>query len=184
MTDFAERYLFSAAAGAMVLLWLFLAMRRAPETPSVPDVVVLRYGAFLKMFAWIIALGIPGLLIWVMMQVPLRSPHGPLIVGGGVLGLAILGGLLLIETARVRIAVTDEGIQSASPWRRERVIPWQQVSKVSFSMLNRWFLVTSIHGTTIRVSVFLKGVREFAARLKQRLPPERYAGAERGFTMI
>src|SRR5688500_11539179 len=110
----------------MVFVWLFLVIRRPPAPPT-SDAVVLRYGGLLRMLAWLSALGIPALLIWVMAYLPLRPPNGVMVVGAGMLVFGVIGGLLLIETSRVRIIITDEGIHGFSPWRGERVIPWKQV---------------------------------------------------------
>jgi len=168
----------------MAFIWLFLTVVRPREPEVSAGTLLMRYGLGLRAIAWVIALGIPMLLVWVMGSVPLRPPNGVWIVGGGMVAAGVVGGLLLIETARVRIAVNSEGVRASGPWRKERMIEWGRVAEVSFSTLNRWFVVTSITGETIRVSVFLRGIRDFVRAVQERVPQDKRVHAERGFRML
>lgn len=179
-----ERALISAAGIALFLGWLFLAARRPVLPQPGTGAIFLRYSTPLRVFAWLTALGIPALLVGVMIYLPLRDPNAPFLAGSLMLSFGLIGGLLLLETERTRITLTEEGIHSVSPWRGVREFPWKQVGDVSFSILNRWFILTDLQGQKIRVSCFLVGIRTFVAKLKEHVPPEKYVRAQRGFGMI
>lgn len=179
-----ERALITAGGILLFLGWLFLAARRPALPQPGTDAIHLRYSTPLRVFAWVTALGIPALLVVVMVYLPLRRPFNPWSAGALLLAFGILGGLLLLETEKVCISLTDQGIRGTSPWRGPREFPWNQVQDVSYSLLNRWFVLTSLQGQKIRVSCFLVGIRTFVAKLKQHVPPEKYVRAERGFGMI
>lgn len=181
--DNAERTLSIAAAILLFVVWLYLS--RPTTTLSVKQGdTLLRYSVFLRVVAWVLALVPLTLLVWIMGTFRFQSPERAALVAGGLLSLSVLSGLLLLEAARVRIVLSKEGITSESPWRRVRTIPWNQVVDVSFSALNRWFIVRSVQGEVIRVSVFLNQLDEFIAKVKQHLPAERYTLATRGFKMM
>jgi hypothetical protein len=175
-----ERALVTAGAGALLLCWLFLALR-GPALAAPAGGVVLRYRSFLRVFAWVVALGIPALVIFLMVRVPVRDTADPWWAGALMLGFGVLDGLLLLETERTEVALSEQGIKGVSPWRGQREFSWGQVGEVSFSGLNRWFVVRDLHGSAIRVSLFMDDVRRFVAEVKKHVPADKYVRAQRGF---
>lgn len=176
----SERALVAAGGGALILCWLFLATRGG-RLAAGQGAVVVRYRPFLRIFAWLVALGIPTLAIALMVRAPVRERADPWWAGALMLALGLLGGLLLLETERTEIVLSEDGIRGTNAWRGERHIAWGQVAEVSFSALNRWFVFRSLQGETIRVSLFMGDMPRFVAQIKKHLPADKYAKATRGF---
>jgi hypothetical protein len=175
-----ERALVAAGAGALMLIWLFLATRGVRQTAPTGG-VVLRYRAFLRIFAWVAALGIPALALVLMVRAPVREGADPWWAGALMLLAGVVGGLLLLETERTEIVLDETGLRGVNAWRGERSIAWGQVADVSFSGLNRWFVVRGLRGETIRVSAFMGDMHVFRETIRKHVPQDRYAKALRGF---
>jgi len=165
---------FLALAGGLVMLWLAVALtrRRPPATPGI--LAELHYGRFLRLFALVIALIIPALMAYVVWFLPWIGPEHLVIAGGAFSCMSVLGGLLLLETEKVRLYVAGDRLVGLSPWRRRREIAWHDVQDVSYSRLNRWFVITGPGGRRIRASRSLVGLPVLLAAIREKVPADRW----------
>ncbi len=168
------RWVFFGIACLFALLWLGLLLRRRPSPPPGDDVLTLRYSWALRWFALVIAMAIPILMAAMMANLVWGSLRPLLIAGGSLTLLSILGGLLLIETDKVSLHLTADSLVFDSPWLRRRTIRWDDVSRVSYSSLNRWFVFRDSAGVSIRASVYLVGITHLLTAIRVRIPPERW----------
>jgi hypothetical protein len=171
---------FVGVASALILFWLVVAIRgpRKIEEPGV--LAVLRYGAALRIFALVLAWGAPAIVVYVVVNFSPRNPDTQLAVGIGLLVLSAIPGLLLLEVERMQIAITEDAIVRHSPWTGTCVVKWADVTRVSDSKINRWFVVNSTGGT-IRVSQHLKDIGAFVRIARRKLSAERYSAAAAAF---
>jgi hypothetical protein len=171
---------FVSVASALMLLWLVVAIR-GPRKIDEPGVLAaLRYGAALRVLALTLAWGAPAVVVYVVVVLVPRNPNTQFAVGIGLLALSAIPGLLLIEVERMQIAITEDAIVRYSPWTGKCVVKWGEVTRVSDSKVNRWFVVSST-GNTVRVSRHLTGIGEFVKIARRKLSAERYSGAAAAF---
>jgi hypothetical protein len=164
------RLVLSSAATALAALWVGAALlpRRRPSGVTIR--AELRYGRRLRLFAIIVALTIPALLAWLVWRVPGQSVRHLNVFGAAFAVLGLMGGLLLLETERVRIYLVDDGIVALSPWRGRRALLLSEVQSVTYSRLNRWFVIVGKDGTTVRASRSLCGLPVLLQALYERAP--------------
>ena len=119
-----ERGIIVASAAALLLLWIFLATRRFAPIDLAGDAIVLRYGTPLRVFAWLIVLAIPAPLVWLLLTATFPRLMDAWIIGFVLLDFLIVGGLLVLETERVRILLFNCGsklegvrVDQKSEWR-------------------------------------------------------------------
>lgn len=163
-------------ASALMLLWLVVVIRRPRKVDVAGVLVVLRYGSALRVLALILAWGAPALVIFALWNFPPRNEKTLLVAGIGFLALSAIPGLLLIEVERMQIAVTEDAIIRYSPWTGRCSVQWQDVQRIHYSTMNRWFIITAPTGK-IRVSRHLLGVAEFIRTARRKLATNRYSGA-------
>lgn len=159
--------LFLTAALALALFWIGVALtgrRRASTRMMVA--AELHYGRFLRLFALVTALCVVTLTGYVVSEVRWRSLEQLCAAAGAFLALSGLGGLLLLETEKTRLYLTEDALIGESPWRRRRVIRWDEVQRVRYSGINRWFIIEGPAGQTIRVSRYLVGLPQLLAALQ------------------
>jgi hypothetical protein len=184
-----HRLLFLAAAAALGCLWLAVALSRRRQPKNLVAFAELRYSRPLRLFALIIALAIPALMGYVISRDIWINQRYLSAAGSAFLIMSWLGGLLLLETERACIYLTDDAIVGYSPWRLRRDIRWDEIHQVSYSALNRWFVIVGPTGV-IRASRSLVGLPALLAELQKRAPARcstqvlalarRLAGPERG----
>jgi hypothetical protein len=169
------RFIFVVPAVGLFVFWLAAAMASHRPPADVKIIAELRYSRGIRLFALLLVLIIAGLMIFVIWFLPWLPSRQPYLIAAGCtfLGLNLLGGLLLLETARVRLYLTEDALIGDSPWRRRRTIRWQEVENVTYSPLNRWFTVIGPGGRAIRASRSLAGLSDLLEMLKTRVPPER-----------
>ena len=135
---------------------------------SAPDSVTLTYRKA-KRFVGLFAAGLVGVLALgcfferdIVEFVPVLGLVGP------------AGTLLILEFWLVHITADADGIRTQSPWRSPRTIPWDDVSRVEYSKVNRWYRIhTRSHGV-VRCHVWLDGLVTLLAILETRgfaVPP-------------
>lgn len=166
---------FVGLASCLMLFWLVIALF-GPRKIDAPGVLVsLRYGAALRILALILAWASAGVTIYVLWNFHWRSERALLGVGAGFLAASVISGLLLIEVERTHFAITEDSIIRQSPWTGKCAVAWNEVTRISYSPLNRWFIVTA--GTrTIRISRHLSGIPEFVRIAQRKLATDRYSG--------
>jgi hypothetical protein len=168
------RWVFFGIACMFAALWLGLMLVRRPARPPGDDVLALRYPTLLRYFALIVAMTIPLLMAYMMATFAWGSMRSLLVAGGSLAILSLLGGLLLLETEKVALYLTAESLVFDSPWRHRRTIRWSDVSRVSYSSLNRWYVFRDGANTTIRASVYLVGLTHLLTAIRVRIAPERW----------
>ena len=160
----------------LMLFWLMLAVFGQRKIESANALAVLRYGTGLRTLAFVLAL-LPSMIamyaIWVF---PWKSQQTLNVAGISFLVFGIVSALLLIEVTCVQIVVSEEGLTRFSPWSKPVTLKWIEVERVSYSPLNRWFIVEGA-GHTIRVSRHLADIDVFAQTLRRKLAAERWATA-------
>jgi hypothetical protein len=163
------------SAAGLMLAWLVLAVLGQRKT-SVPNAVVLQYGPVLRTFALILALTPALLMVFMIGTVPIPSQARMNLLGLSCLVAGVICGLPLIESIRVQLVVTEEGVTRYSPWVETATLKWIEVERVGYSALNRWF---TLHGAgrTIRVSRHLSGLGAFVELLRRHVAAERCTGA-------
>lgn len=91
-----------------------------------------------------------------------------------IMALTVVAGFLLLvvplhmEFFKVRIAFDSNGINTRSPWRAARSIPWSVVERAWFSQAMQWYVVQTKELGRIRLHVYLSGVQSFLAECEAR----------------
>jgi hypothetical protein len=173
------RLIFLVLAAGMFAVWLVVALRRRKLPPAVNVIGALHYGRWLRLFGLIVALSIPGLMAYVVWYFRWVDISHLIIAGVSLFAMSVLGGVLLLEAERVRLLITDKGLIGISPWRRKREVLWQEVDSVTYSPLNRWFVITGPGRRKIRASRSLVGIENLLKAVKANVPPPRYAPVQR-----
>lgn len=93
-------------------------------------------------------------------------------------GSACLGALALaVRFKTVSIRFNDHEIVSTTPWSGTKHLRWEDVTHVTYSQVNRWFIFSSGTETKIRVHYLLGGLTEFLREAQRRLPERTIAPA-------
>jgi hypothetical protein len=137
---------------------------------------VLRYGSALRTLAFLLAFLPPLIAIYVIWVFPWKSQLTLNVAGISFLLLGVLSALLLIEVTCVQVVVSDDSLTRFSPWAKPVTLKWVEVQRISYSSLNRWFIVEGF-GRTVRVSRHLVGIGIFAETVRRKLAVERWLGA-------
>jgi hypothetical protein len=177
---------FGVVVGGAVLLVLGLAAAVARAGPKVDEqarTFTVEYSWLIKGIGLVTGLGMPLLVIGLMFVVRFRTERDVYAAGGLLLFFGLLGGWLLLESMRVRVVVSEQGVVGYSPWRAVRSFRWDEVKQVYFSQTSN-FVIVGPGGKKIKVNVLLTGVRELCLAFKRFLPPEVYAGAVKGFPRV
>jgi hypothetical protein len=170
------RLLFVLAALVELAAWVLIALRfRLPK--PVAGETLLHYGFKLRVFALVVAFGIPLGLIYLMAATPIADIRGSTLIGATALAAGAIGGALLAETQGVHMLLTQAGIVSASPWRRRCELAWSAIVRVGYSKINQWMIVRAQGKPPIRASMHLVNIRQLAQLLRQRVAADRLAPA-------
>jgi len=174
MSLFALQTVFLVLAGCIVFFWLLYALT-GPRKIDQPDVLhVLRYGAFLRSSALVLALAPPTVMGCVVWLLAWRNTNMLAIAGACFLICSLIGGLLLLEVEGTQIAVSEVGLTRFSRWANPVTLPWIEVEHVGYSALNRWFIVAG-RGRKLYVSRHLVGIGAFVEVLRRKIAAERLA---------
>lgn len=92
----------------------------------------------------------------------------------------MLGGGWFLGESLTCATVDAAGVTKKSLWKGRQSIDWSVVRKVSYSDAWGCFVVEGADGGVIRLSIFLRGTRQFADELEARLPQEKRAQADKG----
>jgi hypothetical protein len=172
----------------LVLLVLVNSVRRLPKTDPETGAAILRYTWFVRGTALVFGvLSAPFLALGSFVALAAPPQVGPEIQFSTLGGFLLFGPLfwfLLLEVLYRRLLVTEKGIHSRSPWRAARCFGWEEITRVSYSALNSWFILTGAEGRTIVVSVHMTGIRSFVRAIRSQLARENYRQAEVGFTHV
>jgi len=146
----------------VLLIWL--AGRAKKEAVNRSGRFVLEYGRAVKVLGWVLGLFGVGMLF--------VAPHASkdqTVIAWVVCGaLFAAGACLLAEFHLVRIEFDEEFIYTFSPWRRSRIIPWNEVIDSAYSGMNRWHILKTQKSGSVRLSVLLSGLGTMANRLAEK----------------
>ena len=170
-----------AIAIPAILSWCMVVARRPPRVDAATGATILEYAWPLRAIGVVTGVAVPLALAGLAFAFPPQTFKDAFAAGALMLGFTLLGGVLLVETARVRIWLHRDSIVSYSPWRETRTLRWPEVRKVSYSATNRWFVIEGPRGAKIRAHVFLVGIGALVDAIRTKVPPERYAEARAGF---
>jgi hypothetical protein len=145
-----------------LLLWT--ARRGRPKVDLSTGALWFRHSVLFRGFAVLAAFGMPlaitALLIFVM---PPKNAGDVLAVIAIYALFFVLGGPLLWEASRFALGVSKAGLDCRSPWRASRFVPWTEVTQISYSSINSWFIIRTRDGWKFHVSVLVPGLSEFLA---------------------
>lgn len=139
---------------SIALLQLFANRAARRNAEAVGGKQVLRYGSGVRMMGWIaLVLGLSALYV-----ASLGTAEGPAVrwTGAGCFFAACL--MLFLEFRCVAIWIDGDGIETRSPWRKARRIPWTAVRSYGYSDVNYWHRLTTEGFGIVRVSSLLSGV--------------------------
>jgi hypothetical protein len=116
-----------------------------------------------------------------LVGVMLTFPPDPrlALLGANLLILGVIGGVVLLETQKTRIAITDAGVVGRSPWRRTRELSWSEIRSVTYSAVDHCLILHGSGRRKIRASLFLVNIGELTRAIKEKVPADRYASAIR-----
>lgn len=142
---------------------------------------VLAYPWFARGVAWLLVLVSAALCV---VAVAIRHSAGAPAWLGTMSFVMLIGSIaIVVEFTKVRVAWTEYELVLTSPWTGEKRVRWADVERVAYSKTNRWFVVKSNRGVTIRVSDVLGGIAEFVREMQDRLPEAVYRDAAFGITL-
>jgi tetratricopeptide (TPR) repeat protein len=96
-------------------------------------------------------------------------------------GMSTLGtAAFVVESTKATIRWNDHEIVSTSPWTGTKHLRWDDVKRVEYSEVNRWFVFSSAE-TKIRAYYLLGGLAELLREARTRLPEPVYRPALEAF---
>jgi hypothetical protein len=155
------------------LIELLRAILRALLHSASPRVKQTRYRRYVLTYSrlWqqlIVALWLFPVLILVVAAVSPPAPDERWIVWTLVGCFSAVCLLATLEIFRRKIELADYGISQKSPWSPTVTIAWPLVSEVVWQFTEE-IVIRSKRGTSIRVSLWLSGIENFADELEARL---------------
>ncbi len=172
--------------GAIGAFWLLLAAARngKPEVDRTTGTMIFRHGRLYRAMALIVLLGLPALILGLAIAAPPKTPFG-FVFFNCLAGLCLaVGAALTWDAFRYRLCVTANGLEYRSPWRGPVLFVWDEVSALTFSQVNLWFVAAAKDGRMIRIPVLLPGVRRFLEVCEARLPSEVRLGSRAGYVWV
>lgn len=172
--------------GAVGVFWLLLtaARRGEPTTDRNTGGLVFRHGRMFRVVAVAALVGLPIVIGLLFLTTPPKSSAG--VVLFVLMGVVCVGfGVVLTRDAfRFQLTVTSAGVAGRMPWRGAVSIPWADVTAVTFSRGNVWFVVHANDRRAVRVSALVPGLTHFLDRCERQLDPERLTGAGPGYRWV
>jgi hypothetical protein len=177
-----EQLLIVLVAAAVYVGWAILLVLPLPVIQPVRDPVVVRHGWLARV------LGIGGALIpaalVVLGFVADATEEAAYAILVFVVFVALLHTILLLEIVRVRLVVSDVGVQLDSPWGRQRFLHWDEIVDVQYSQSGHWFVLYGKNGRKIRASTYIAGIVVLVRAFRTHLPKVVYENAYIGIEMV
>jgi len=175
--------LVALSIGGLLALLAFLSGRSRPA--SRPDLsrVVFRY-RFLPRFLTIAAsVVLPTATTFLVNYFPpLREQKVYIAAAYFVIGSFCLP--LVWESEWFYISLDANSIQSRSAWRGSRTFTWDDVTGLSYSSLNMWFILRLTDGAKIRVPLLVGNLKELLSRIEGQLPVDALRHARVGYEKV
>jgi len=118
----------------------------------------------------------------ILLVPPLREE--PLFFGLLYLLVILICTPLLWETAWFYVAIDDSGITYRSAWSGLHSFGWDEISELSYSNFNMWFVLRAENGTRIRVPILVANLKEFLHRVESHLPVDALRQARKGYEKV
>jgi hypothetical protein len=170
-----------AVIGTLGLLF-WVARSGQPEIDVDAQTLVFRHSAWFRGFSLIATFVFPIGFTIVLLFSP--KPEDPLSILVMNASFGLLGGVLLWESFRFRLAVSADGLDCHSPWRGRRFLAWAEVEDVSYSLINMWFIIRANDGRKFRVHLFVCGLNSFLEKCEDHLPFRRLENAKSGYDQV
>lgn len=175
--------LVAISIGGVLGLLAFFAGRKRPASFPHLRRAVFRYRLPVRLFALGATVTLPTAITFlVLLFPPVRTET--LSVAGAYLVVGMLCSLLLWESAWYYITLDAKGIAYRSPWRGFKSFPWDDVSLVSYSAFNMWFLIRFKDGDKVRVPIFVGNLKELLHRIESHLPADALRRARKGYEKV
>ncbi|HEV7406065.1 MAG TPA: hypothetical protein VGO11_24175 [Chthoniobacteraceae bacterium] len=128
--------------------------------------MVVAYGWPIKGFALVGEVFFLGLMLWVALSEadPGRRERG-LVCFACFLVLPLI---LHLEFFHTSIRFDVHGLQTKSPWRRNRTIPWEDITGITFDKKMQWYAISTTRYGTVRVYMWLSGIQSLLQELARR----------------
>ncbi|CAN5569834.1 hypothetical protein BH11PLA2_BH11PLA2_36180 [soil metagenome] len=129
----------------------------------------LKHSAFLRWFSIVTVFG--GTAGFALSTV-LFPPTDPLMTWLNTAGVTLLGtcGMALLwESFRWSLTVSPTGLDCQSPWKPRKLAGWSDVTSVTYSKMNSWYIVRFRDGKSFRVPAIVPGVQRFVDVTRKKL---------------
>lgn len=164
-------------------LLAFLAGRFRPAPSLEHGRAVFRYRFLLRSFVFFAAAFLPTAVTFLVLLLP-PDRLGPLIIGGAYLFAAMVCLPSVWESVWYYVEIDANQITHRSAWRGPRSIRWDEISTVTYSGFNMWFMIRFENDEKIRIPIFVGNLKEFLLRMEQHLPAEALRQARKGYEKI
>lgn len=132
------------------------------------NVSVVEYGRTMKRFVIAIWIACAVITIVAGCFAPRGSKREVTIALWTLAGFVLALLCLHLEFFRVSIRYDTEGLRLASPWRRNRTVPWSAITGVKFSPAAQWYVVNTRGHGRIRLHMYLTGLESLLDELAWR----------------
>ena len=126
---------------------------------------VIKYGIAMKLFSWL-SLALPLMVISFIPKV--KSSDMPSVITAFCMASGISASLIL-EFNRVMISYDDKFIYTKSPWRKNRKIPWSDITNIEFSNAASWHVVFTKNNGKIRLHTGLNGLKTILLEINKHI---------------
>ena len=161
----------AAGLAGTQLLRFIETTRRTTLTPSTSGSILLRYGLGFRIL-WTAGLAFClSLSFLIAYVIPMNTwPDRVLSLTLVMLPLTVCTFFYTAEAFRRVFAVSQQGIQTRSPFGAELFLSWADVTQVEYSALNAWLLLMGSNGQRIRVSRYIDGIGSLLDVMDEHLP--------------
>src|SRR5262245_43447993 len=169
--------------GLLAACWMALRERKRVQPAIDPATgwLMFRHGIWFRLLAVQLAVGSQLMIVAMAVATPPRDAGEAWSMLGGIAIFAACGVPVMWEAVGFRMAVGPEGIDSHSPWRRRRFVPWGEVAEVAFKGDFAFHLRTSDR-YKFSVSMFVPGLSAFLEACERYLPPQALDRARDAYT--
>lgn len=180
--EYLREVLVGGGTAVALLLLMWAAVRGAPEVTA-DGTLRFQYPALFRGMANFFAFGVPIGLTGLLFLFPPKAGDALPILFLYALFVG-LGFPLWWEATRFFLIVSPTGLRCRSPWRGEQFIPWTELEEVSYSSLNRWFVLHAWAGRKARVSIYVAGIVPFLEICEEHLPASAFERARAGYMEV
>jgi hypothetical protein len=167
----------------VTILLIWTAQKGRPTFSPDDGALRFRYSLAIRGLAIIMAFVVPAGVVLLAMTRKMQTDD-PWTVPAICALFAALGAPVWWEAFRFSLIICPKGLDCSSPWKGRHFIAWNEITQVSFSSINSWFVIKSATGRSFRVSLFVSGIPEFLAQCERYLPPAALTKARHGYAEV